>query len=268
MNSAFLTETLIIGILVGTFSQIFSDELKAWTPWITEKILRFAVRLLPYKQSKRFSEEWRSHMNEVPGHIGKLMFSIGLIRAALKISSFSAAESQELSAADRFLKRYFDIIMSCEMLIVLSPLMLFVCILIKKDGGPIFSKQALLGSNASAFYCLRFRTTPNSGAAKTTALMSFIYRTSLDNLPMLINVLKGDMSLVGPSPEYFRRNLQNPSAIKNVRPGILGLHLIQLQHPHGAYIASEKSYFKDWSIWRDIYILWKMVPLLLYSKHK
>jgi lipopolysaccharide/colanic/teichoic acid biosynthesis glycosyltransferase len=136
------------------------------------------------------------------------------------------------------IKRSFDIGVAAIGLIVLLPLMLLVAVLIKCDSqGPVFFKQKRIGKDFRAFLIYKFRTMKEnsevSGPAITigedpriTRVGRFLRKTKLDELPQLMNVLKGDMSLVGPRPELprfvelFRHEY---AEILTVRPGITDL---------------------------------------------
>ncbi len=132
-------------------------------------------------------------------------------------------------------KRAFDFLVSLIGLIILSPLFGIVSILIKiHDKGPIFFKQKRIGQNFKPFYIYKFRTmiinAENKGPLITkeddpriTALGKFLRKFKIDELPQLINVLKGDMSLVGPRPEvekyvnFFKKDYKE---ILKIKPGI------------------------------------------------
>src|SRR5262249_57967488 len=111
-------------------------------------------------------------------------------------------------------KRGMDIILSLAALIRLSPLMLLIALLVKLTSkGPVFYRQERCGLNGRTFHMLKFRSMRVNAEQQTgavwaqkddprrTPLGAFLRRSSLDELPQLINVLKGDMSLVGPRPE-------------------------------------------------------------------
>jgi len=132
-------------------------------------------------------------------------------------------------------KRAFDFLVSLIGLTILSPLFGIVSILIKiHDKGPIFFKQKRIGQNFKPFYIYKFRTmiinAENKGPLITkeddpriTALGKFLRKFKIDELPQLINVLKGDMSLVGPRPEvekyvnFFKKDYKE---ILKIKPGI------------------------------------------------
>lgn len=136
----------------------------------------------------------------------------------------------------KYFKRLMDIILSLFGLIVLSPIMLIVAILIRiKLGSPVIFKQERPGLNEKIFTMYKFRTMLNSkdkdgnllsNEKRHTRFGKILRSTSIDELAELVNVLKGDMSLVGPRPllvEYLPRYNQDQARRHKVRPGITGL---------------------------------------------
>lgn len=135
-------------------------------------------------------------------------------------------------------KRLFDIVVSSLGLVLLSPLMTGAALLIKLDSkGPIFFRQERIGKGFRAFYIFKFRTmvkdAPHKGGPLTagddprvTRVGRFLRKAKMDELPQLINVLKGEMSLVGPRPEvrpYVELFPKDYEEILKVRPGITDL---------------------------------------------
>jgi Undecaprenyl-phosphate glucose phosphotransferase len=137
-------------------------------------------------------------------------------------------------------KRWFDIVTSAAALILLSPLFAVIALVIKCDSrGPVFFKQRRRGYNTAEFRIWKFRTMTTlddgdtvaqatDGDARITAVGNFLRRTSFDELPQLINVFKGEMSLVGPRPHavahdrFFERRIADYPRRLNVKPGITG----------------------------------------------
>ncbi|MDY3001331.1 sugar transferase [Romboutsia timonensis] len=136
-------------------------------------------------------------------------------------------------------KRIIDVVGSLVGLILLSPLFLLVAILIKLDSkGPIIFKQIRIGKDSKRFYIYKFRSmkidTPNLSTEEfinasdfTTRVGKFIRKTSIDELPQLVNILKGDMSIVGPRPVIEREirllELRKECNVDSILPGITGL---------------------------------------------
>lgn len=130
-------------------------------------------------------------------------------------------------------KRLLDIVIAALMLLLLSPLIILIGILVRFDlGAPLLFYQLRPGKNAKAFRMIKFRTmrnvcdgNPLPDAERLTQLGRFLRSTSLDELPGLLSVLKGDMSLVGPRPllmEYLPLYSPEQARRHEVRPGITG----------------------------------------------
>jgi len=137
------------------------------------------------------------------------------------------------------LKRIFDFVSALMTFILLSPFFLILCVLIKLDSkGPIFFKQRRIGKDKSEFLILKFRSmrtdapkdqpthllqNPN---AYITKLGSFLRKTSLDELPQLLNIMAGHMSVVGPRPALYNQydliSLRDVYRANDVRPGLTG----------------------------------------------
>ena len=147
--------------------------------------------------------------------------------------------ANKASALYSISKRTMDIVSSLVGLILLSPLFLLVAILIKLDSkGPIIFKQIRIGKDSKPFYIYKFRSmkidAPNLSTEEfinasdfTTKVGKFIRKTSIDELPQLVNILKGDMSIVGPRPVIERETrllkLRKECNVDSILPGITGL---------------------------------------------
>ena len=147
--------------------------------------------------------------------------------------------ANKASALYSISKRTMDIVSSLVGLILLSPLFLLVAILIKLDSkGPIIFKQISIVKNSKPFYIYKFRSmkidAPNLSTEEfinasdfTTKVGKFIRKTSIDELPQLVNILKGDMSIVGPRPVIEREvrllEIRKECNVDSILPGITGL---------------------------------------------
>ena len=169
-----------------------------------------------------------------------------------------------------FVKRLLDILLTLPILVILSPVILVISIMLAfQHGFPILFKQARPGWHGKIFTIYKFRTMrhltddqghPLPDAERLTKFGRFLRATSLDELPELINVLKGEMSIVGPRPllvEYLPR--YNPTQFRRheVLPGITGWAQI---HGRNAITWQEKFdldvwYVDHWSLWLDIKII-------------
>ena len=171
-------------------------------------------------------------------------------------------------------KRLLGFIISLIGIVVISPILLVLCLLIRlKLGAPVFFPQVRIGKDEKPFKMLKFRTMKDARDSegnllpdeeRFTRFGNFLRNTSLDELPELFNVLKGDMSLVGPRPlypfylpYYYREeNLRH-----TVRGGITGLAQINGRAlcRWDDRFAYDVKYVKEMSLWNDIKILWGTV---------
>jgi hypothetical protein len=160
-----LVRAVIGAIFVATMSRLLSDEFKAWGPCIIEHLICFAVRRLPAKYRKRFSEEWRSHITEVPGDIAKIIVAFGFIRASRAIRY-------------RFRMPRFQQALGLLALIFFAPLFMVISIwlLLEQRQSPITKSKGRC----------RFRVKPGG------VISRFILRVpAIAELPALIDVAMG-----------------------------------------------------------------------------
>ena len=182
-------------------------------------------------------------------------------------------------------------------LFVLAPLFIVLIFLIRRDGGPAFYTQPRLGKDGKIFQCWKFRSMIMNADAILQDLMEkdpavreeytkfcklkndpritktghFLRKTSIDELPQLFNVLKGEMSLVGPRPilvneaSYFGEKITDYYA---VRPGITGLWQISGRNEttFEERVTLDTHYVHQWSFWGDIVILFKTVLVVFGRK--
>lgn len=196
----------------------------------------------------------------------------------------------QISRMVLFNKRLFSIIFSLLGLIIASPFMLLIAIAIKLDSkGPVFFYQDRIGKDGRVFKLIKFRSMRVDAEAKSgpmwakdhdarvTRVGRFIRATRIDELPQFINVLKGDMQLVGPRPErpYFVEQLQKIIPYykqrHTVQPGLTGW--AQVKYPYGATIeeAREKLkydlyYIKNMSLFLDIWTILQTVKIMLLRR--
>lgn len=185
---------------------------------------------------------------------------------------------------NRFVKRLFDICVSATFLVTLFPIIFIVVAVVTKITmpGPVFFRQKRTGLNGRDFYCLKFRSMRVNKDADTvqatkndprkTRWGDIMRRTNIDELPQFINVLLGDMSIVGPRPHMVKHTNDYSKIIDQymvrhyIKPGITGWsqvtgfrgetkHLSEME----GRIRGDIWYMEHWSVWLDIYIMYKTV---------
>lgn len=172
------------------------------------------------------------------------------------------------------MKRLLDIVGATIALLLLSPLLLGTALAVALDSGwPVLFRQTRVGRHGQTFGMLKFRSMVKNAAAigpyftsaadpRITRVGHFIRRTSLDELPQLLNVLKGDMSLVGPRPDVpDQRALYTDADWRercSVRPGITGLAqaLYRSDSVGSQRLEADLRYTREATVWLDLQICW------------
>lgn len=182
-------------------------------------------------------------------------------------------------------KRIFDILFSLITIIITSPLMLISAVLIKcYDGGPVFYKQKRLTINSREFYIYKFRSMiANAEQAGTPQLASehdpritpvgrFLRRTRLDELPQLFNILKGEMSVVGPRPErpelteLYKQEMPEFEYRLKVKAGLTGYAQVTGVYDTSPYdkLKMDLMYIEDYSFRKDLQIILMTIKIMLF----
>jgi exopolysaccharide production protein ExoY len=231
-----------------------------------------------------------------------MLLPSGAGRVPTRSSQFALSEARSAERAQEhreepvggLAKRILDIIVSATALILLSPLMLIVAILVRTTmGSPVVFRQRRVGSNRTTFVCYKFRTMVVDGdrvlrehlaqdpaAARewretrklqadprVSCLGHLLRKSSLDELPQLFNVLKGDMSCVGPRPlveEELANYGQYGRECFRAKPGLTGLWQVsgRSRCSYSRRIALDRVYVRRWSVLLDLAVLVKTVPAI------
>ncbi len=186
------------------------------------------------------------------------------------------------------IKRWIDVLVSGILLLVLSPIFLLIGLLIKMSSkGPVLFIQQRIGYNGRYFDFLKFRSMVENAEAlkkdlaqlneqegpvfkikndpRVTKVGNFLRKTSMDELPQLFNVLKGDMSLVGPRPpvpgEVSEYELETRRRL-SMRPGITCLWQVNGRNsiPFEKWMELDRKYIDNWTLWLDVKILFQTIP--------
>jgi exopolysaccharide biosynthesis polyprenyl glycosylphosphotransferase len=189
------------------------------------------------------------------------------------------------------LKRILDIAASSSALVALLPVLVAIAIAVRADtDGPIFYLSDRIGKKGRVFRCIKFRTMVSDAERRRTEVLHmnerdavlfkitndpritptgrFLRKYSLDELPQLLNVLRGDMSLVGPRPpianEVKHYELNHLRRL-DVVPGITGLWQVQARQDPSfdSYISLDRAYIENWSLWLDVKILVRTIGVVI-----
>lgn len=197
-------------------------------------------------------------------------------------------------------KRAFDLVLALLAVLMLAPALCLIAVAIWSTGGrPVFYHQLRLGYNGSLFPCYKFRTmcrdadaalesylAANPEAARewretrklkndprVTPLGLFLRKSSLDELPQLFNILRGDMTFVGPRPipahvDDLSNYGHSVKEYVTARPGLTGLWQISGRSDvsYQARVSLDMRYIQQWSFWTDVLIILKTVPVVLFSR--
>jgi exopolysaccharide biosynthesis polyprenyl glycosylphosphotransferase len=243
-------------------------------------------------------EDWRVALTALSAK-GEILVPEMRRFAPTKVSAFDdhptiVVAGGPLLFRDRIVKRMLDLVIGVPALLLLSPLLIGAAIGIKLSGpGPVFFRQQRLGKDARPFMIFKFRTmhagkTDHAAAKLTerddprvTRVGAFLRKTSIDELPQLLNVLKGDMSIVGPRPHapaakaadslYWEVD-ERYWARHCIKPGMTGLAQVRGHRgPTDRHedlinrLQSDLEYVTNWSIWRDLRIIVATLGVLAHD---
>jgi exopolysaccharide biosynthesis polyprenyl glycosylphosphotransferase len=222
-----------------------------------------------------------------------------IITTSLTVSEFAYVplvyvNKVRLTGADNILKFVLDYLITIIGLFILSPFLVLIAFLIKVSSpGPVLHRRLVMGLNGKQFYALKFRTMVTNGDEildkypelkeeltrnhklksdpRVTRIGAFLRKFSLDELPQLINVLKRDMSLVGPrmiSPEEVSMYKQFDMNLLTVLPGITGLWQVSGRSDisYDERVRLDMYYIRNWSTWLDLQLLFQTLPAVLKSR--
>jgi Undecaprenyl-phosphate galactose phosphotransferase WbaP len=197
----------------------------------------------------------------------------------------------------RVMKWSFDQIAALILMLLLAPLLCTLAVLVRRDGGPALFRHRRIGASGRTFDCIKFRTMvvdadqtlrraiqqdPDAAAEwastqklrndpRVTPIGRFLRRSSLDELPQLLNVLRGEMSLVGPRPIVQAEVARYGSDIEHyyaARPGLTGLWQVSGRNDisYTRRVRLDVWYVRNWTLWHDIAILFKTIPAVFLQR--
>jgi exopolysaccharide biosynthesis polyprenyl glycosylphosphotransferase len=222
------------------------------------------------------------------------IITTGITVSQMAYVPFITINNVRLTGWDELLKAMLDYAITIPGLILISPLLLIVALLVKLSSpGPVIHRRLVMGMNGKKFYAYKFRTMYTNGDEileqypelkaelaenhklkndpRVTRVGKFLRRTSIDELPQLFNVLKREMSLVGPrmiSPEEVEKYQQWNINLLTVRPGITGPWQVSGRSDisYKERVQIDMYYVRNWTIWLDLKILVETIPAVLKSR--
>lgn len=206
-------------------------------------------------------------------------------------------KSSSLDLGSNSIKRVMDVVGSSLLIILFSPLLLVIAYLIRRDGGPSLYSQERVGYGGKPFQCMKFRSmivdsqrhldeylasNPDARAEwdkdfklrndpRITPIGKFLRKTSLDELPQLFNVLRGDMSLVGPRP-VVADELARYGAMTNkyisARPGMTGLWQVSGRNDttYRERVSLDCYYIENWKMHTDLLLMVKTLTVIFHGR--
>ena len=286
----------VVGVLDETGSESrddFAEEIAAAIDWLEVDRVLLASSVAGHEEMLDFIRAVRRpdlQVSIVPRYFE--IFTSNASLDELEGMPLVTLPPMRLDRSSRLLKRSLDVVVAGALLVLVSPLLLAIALAIRLDSrGPVLFRQPRRGRNEATFAIIKFRTMytgaeerrtdllhlnevdgplfkVKSGDPRVTRVGAFLRRTSLDELPQLWNVLRGEMSLVGPRPfvvyeadqitGWARRRL-------DMTPGITGLWQVLGRNdiPFDEMVKLDYIYVTNWSPWWDFKILCQTIPVVL-----
>ncbi|MFV8908118.1 undecaprenyl-phosphate galactose phosphotransferase WbaP [Serratia fonticola] len=278
---------------------IISDELELWEkcdPESTQFIiaLEFEEHLLRDEWLKKLAIHNCRSVSVIPTLRGVPLYGTDMSFIFSHEVMILRVSNNLAKRTSRFLKRTFDITGSLMIITILSPILIILMYLVSKDGGNAIYGHERIGRDGLKFKCLKFRSMVSNSQEVLQALLEsdvearaewekdfklkndpritkvgqFIRKTSLDELPQLFNVLRGEMSLVGPRPvieKELERYAGDVDYYLMAKPGMTGLWQVSGRNDvdYDTRVYFDAWYVKNWSLWNDIAILFKTINVVL-----
>jgi hypothetical protein len=181
---------LLMTILVPVAARLITDDIKEWLPWLKNHLIERAVRRLPESERERYAEEWRSHVNETPGDLSRIVAALGFGFAAKSITN-----TNDFGRSFSGSQRAFEITISMALLLLMFPLLLALLLGAKIAFGSVFSTDFHVGSDGKPYRLRKIRTEGHDYTETNTS--RFIRQAGIDKLPYLVSVVLGDIKIVG-----------------------------------------------------------------------
>lgn len=277
------SQGLVAWVFLALVSGALGAEVVAWSPPLQRTLLRWAAQALPEPHQARYLEEWLAELEETPnGPLTRLLWVAPIVAHRRSMAVSLGAPPAGLRYGS---KRVLDLVVAACALVFLAPVLAPIALMIKLDSsGPVFFRQVRVGRGGEEFAMLKFRSmvtdaeqqlidlrdrSEGNGVPckrredpRITRLGKVLRRYSLDELPQLINVALGQMSLVGPRPSLAVEVALHDDDVRRrllVKPGLTGLWQINGRShlDWNESVRLDLRYVENWSFSSDFWILWK-----------
>jgi lipopolysaccharide/colanic/teichoic acid biosynthesis glycosyltransferase len=258
-------------IVVGLALNLVVAEFFDWTPWIAGRLIRRAAQRLPSEVRSRYQDEWLAELDALPGRrISPLVFAVRIRVGASGVRHEVLGQSKSAIIGRRMAFKYgLDRVSAAALLILLLPLLLLVAVAVRVgSSGPVLSRQRRVGRDGVIFYLYKFRSIHFGCEAgdddpRLTRVGSLLRITSMDKLPQLLNVLRGELSLIGPRPERpeFTELFAKDTGHRDrhgIKPGITGwaqVHGLRSKTSLAERVELDNYYVTHWSLGLDLRII-------------
>lgn len=273
----------LLDFALGIAAAFLAEELFGWVDRLGQWLVCRAARKLPEEQARRYEQEWRQEFSSLP-KFSRLVFAVDLQRAAFVMNHQMTLPHVSIFIAA--LVRLIDIVGAVLLILVTFPMLALGVIGLKTQRGvrsPVIERLERVGYMGRRFSLLKLMVSDPSVSLRSgerpriRGLAWLVYLARIDELPTTLNVLRGDMSFVGPrpeSPEFARllaEHFPEYSERQRVRPGITGL--AQVRQPYAGTLALARrkleydlEFVTSFGVWRYVSIFLETVWIVLVHR--
>jgi lipopolysaccharide/colanic/teichoic acid biosynthesis glycosyltransferase len=246
-------------------------EAYGWLPWLSERLIRRATRVLPHQHRERYEEEWLAELDLLPTRgIASLLFAVRIL-----VRARSTRRALEPGYGSAPLKRAIDVTMSSVALLAIAPLLSFLVLAVSIESpGPALFRAERIGRHGRRFKLFRFRTffLGQGREPRLTRTGGLLRRFGLHQIPEIVNVLRGEMALVGPRalPPGYPVPEHLVEFAGRLKPGMVcWTSLVS-----GGRLSLEEAqrrdvaHFTNWTLLAELRLLLATVPAVLFPAER
>jgi lipopolysaccharide/colanic/teichoic acid biosynthesis glycosyltransferase len=256
--------TWIALLIAAVFVNFVLAEFFAWFPWMSRQIIRLGAKVLPDETRERYQAEWIAEAESLPGKgLSAVLFALSVLIKAPATRAAIRPNAPPLRIT--FSRRAFDFLFAFWVIVLSAPLFLVIAAMIRLTSrGPVFHYVTRRDPSGHEIRLLKFRV-PAPGEASprvAAAFAHFLRASALDELPQIIDLMKGDLSLVGPPP---RHPLDPREAdMLDTKPGLLSWTVV-VGEDEGRERDAELA--RSWTLIGALRLLLRTIPALFKRRH-